>query len=187
MASTDVLGDCTRAAAGVLGKGAEVLRCGPLNKPDVLEAVAIQRKHPGHGHDTDIFAARLVILRKQQYGWILALDVARQLKNEAGFIEADYIGDGAPLWGYRVKLHETLPDDSRKHFTLEVAGMHDAKDAYATGTEIAWDYDVGRYRAYNDDKGTGAFEPENANPLPPGPEPKAPAKTPPSAAAAKAT
>ena len=193
--NTDVLGDCTHAAAAVLGQGAEVLRCGPLNKPDVLEAVAIQRKHQRHGPDQDIFASRVVILRKQQYGWILALDVERQLKNEAGFIAADYIGDGAPLWGYRVKLHETLPDDSRKHFTLEVAGMHDEKDAFATGTEISWDYGVGRYRAYNDDNGDGAFQPERAIALPAGPvrkapaqaQPPAPAKTPPAAPAQKAT
>lgn len=175
--NADVLSECTHAASAILGAGAEVLRCGPLSQPGVLEALAIQRKHKRLGHEQDIFASRVVILRKQQFGWILALDVAQKLKNEAGYIATGYVAEGTPLWGYRVKLHETLPDDSRKHFTLEVGAMHDERDAFDPGTEIAWDPRVRRYREYNTDEGRGVFEAENTSPLPEHPARKAPAKT----------
>jgi hypothetical protein len=159
-----MLADCTSAAAQVLGPGAEVLKCGHLNSRDVLEAVAIQRKHKRHGKDRDIFAARLVILRQGKSGWTTALDVSRGLKNDAGYIATDYIDNDAPLWGYRVKLHDTLPDDRLRQFTVEVAVMHDEKDGFSSGTEISWDRQVGRYREYNVYSGSGAFQPESRNP-----------------------
>lgn len=161
-----VQSECSRTAAAALGQGAEVLRCGPFSRPGVVEVLAIQRKHRSHAKEEDIFASRIVILRKQPFGWILALDVAQKVKNEAGYIAIDYADGDAALWGYRVKLHETLPDDSHKHFTLEVGAMHDEKDAFDPGTEIAFDPQAGRYRAYNDDSGAGAFQSENMSPLP---------------------
>lgn len=160
----DAKNDCQSAARTTLGGGAEVLRCGFLNSADVLETVAILRRHPVHHKERDIFASRLVILRKGASGWSVALDAAQGTRNEAGYIATDFVDDNDVLWGYRVRLFNTLPDDTRKAFTLELAALRDESDRWAVGTEISWDKRVRRYREYSVDDGPGRFQPENKHP-----------------------
>jgi hypothetical protein len=155
---------CQSAAAGVLGQGAEVLACGFLNGRDVLEAVAIRRQHRSDGKEHDVYASRLVILRQEKSGWARALDAAQGIRNTVGYLATDFLDDNASFWAYRVQLHNTLPDDTRRQLTVDLAVMHDERDAWAVGTEVSWDRRVGRFREYSLDPGTPGFQAENRNP-----------------------
>jgi hypothetical protein len=157
------MNDCLTAAKNTLGANADILRCGDLNDPNVLEAVAALRKNAPGNEKGRILVSRLVILRRERSSWLTALDVSREIKNTEGFIGIDYIDDYSPLWAYSVQFYESLPG-GKKCFVISLAYITDERDTNEVPVDISWDPSVGRYREFSLNFQPTGFKPELRNP-----------------------
>lgn len=157
--------ECIEAAIKALGEHAELLKCGALNDPKVLESVAVLPAGKASEHRTGVDILQLVILRREMSGWKVALSVSKQIKNDAGFIGIDYIDDSAPFYGYHLVLTDQR-DDGEKAFVLNVSYLlKDQKiDVEALPIQIAWDKSVGRYREFGMNSDPEGFKPELKDP-----------------------
>ncbi len=157
--------ECIDAAVKVLGEHAEVLKCGTLNDPKVLESVAVLRTGKVSEQRTGVNILQLVILRRESSDWKVALSVSKQIKNDAGFIGVDYIDDSAPFYGYRLAFADQR-DDGKKSFVLNFSYLLKGEkiDVEALPIQIAWDRSVGRYREFGMNSEPEGFKPELKNP-----------------------
>ena len=155
--------ECLDAAKKVLGERAEVLKCGTLNDPNVLETVAALRKKTSHGDAADIFVSQLVILRHEASGWNKALSASKQLKNTVGSIGTSYVDDAFQFWGYSVKFYNSR-SDGEKEFVISLAYMSSERDTEEVPIDISWDKSVGRYREFNLYNEPVGFKAELKNP-----------------------
>jgi hypothetical protein len=155
--------DCLKAGKDALGDHAEVLKCGELNSPGVLEVVAALRKHVHGKGSGDIFVSRLVILRREGPIWKDALDLARQIRNSHGYVGVDFIDDLSSFWGYAVQFHDHRAD-GEKSFVISLAYMATEKDKDELPVDISWDQTVGRYREFSASSEPVGFRTEIENP-----------------------
>ena len=155
--------ECRDAARNLLGNGAEIVKYGSFNNPNVQEAVAVvHTEHSPHrGGELDV--SRLIILRHERTGWRVALTAGKEVNNEAGFIGIDYIDDSMSFWGYRV-LFLDQRDDGKKAFALSLGYL--SKDGNTEGIplEISWDESVGRYREFDTNSDPAGFKRELKKP-----------------------
>lgn len=156
-------GKCLAAARAVLGKRAEVMKCGFFNDSTVLETIAVVRKANAKGEcifGRGIQVTRVVILRQEASGWSTALKAGRFITNPNGYVGADFLDDVSPFWanclGFFDRDEETGPG-------IIVEWMANEKDKDSLGVDIAWDPSVGRYREYNTYREPKGFKLEHKN------------------------
>lgn len=112
--------DCRSAAKSALGPDAEVGRCGHLVGGASLEAVAfIKLRRFADGRD-GLPVSRLVILRRDNSHWSVALNIAKQIQNSSGYIGIDYIDDSLQYPGYRVAFLDRRAD-GKPAFVLKLS------------------------------------------------------------------
>jgi hypothetical protein len=154
---------CLAATHALVGKRAEVLKCGFFNDAKVLETIAVVRKTKTKGKcifGQGIYVTKLAILRQEPSGWSTALKAGRYIMNSIGYVGADYLDDVSPFWanclGFFDRDKETGPG-----IILEY--MANEKDSDELGVDIAWDPSVSRYREYNTYEEPMGFKPEHKN------------------------
>lgn len=157
---------CLDAAQKVLGKNAEVLKCGTLNDPSVLESIAAVRMRKTDHDATGIFVSRLVILRETQSRWTTALNVSRHIENEVGYVgvsRIENLDESSPFWAHYVEFYDHRPD-GRKAFVLGIGYMASRNDTDELAVVIAWDKATGRYREFSVNTDRVGFQPECQKP-----------------------
>lgn len=155
--------DCLVAARKALGIKAQVVRCGTLNTPGVLEVVAVLPAKYPTSRDSSLAIWKMVILRHEPSGWRTALTASRQIQNEAGYVGLEYIDDYFHFMGYQLSLWDKRPD--KKAFGMDLVYIERADGGSdADGTDIAWNPAVGRYQECAYDQDPEGFRPEIKNP-----------------------
>lgn len=157
--SIDLTKKCHDAAVVSLGKRAQVLKCGFINDPNVLEVVAAIPKTPPKGDAHEVFVSRLVILRALSRGWSTALNVSRFIENPAGYVGLKHVDNSTPQWAYSVEVLDHRPD-GKKVFTLGLGWVVTKGDTDVLAIVVTWDGAVGRYREFSVNAEPAGFQSE---------------------------
>jgi hypothetical protein len=152
--------ECRDEAKISLGTEAEVVRCGELNTPGILEVVAVLPAKFPPSKETGLTIQKLVILRREPTGWRTALTAFKDIQNDAGYVGIDFIDDTSPSFGYRVDF-----SDQKGGFGISFLYIENANGADSGWPiEVDWNPDVGRYQEWAFGQNPEGFRPEIENP-----------------------
>jgi hypothetical protein len=149
-------GECLQAARKLLGPDGQVLKCGHLVDPTVLEAVVVSRV-PGLKDNKDgIPVSKLLILREIGTQWKSELEVDREITNSAGYVGINFIDDSHPYPYYRAKFTDEGAQwgaRSASQFTLVLLSMTRGGkiDPEELGIGIGWNLAAGRIQEIEPD------------------------------------
>jgi hypothetical protein len=155
--------DCLGAARKVLGPTAQVAKCGALLGGPSLQTVAFAKLKQFDENQNGIPVSRLVILRKVDSQWSVALDVDKQIQNPSGYVGIDYIDDSQVYPGFRVLLSDRRSDGKT---ALDLQLYYLGLDGKTEGVpvEISWNPVAGRFQEFSVNSEPEGFRAELKNP-----------------------
>ena len=150
------------SAHQLLGNYAEIVRYGELNRPGMIEAIAVVKI--GAGTATSVLhVTDLAILQFRDGDWKVALSTDKYgAKNNSGYLGVEFLNDAIAKASFRLKILERGGGRSGFRLLLTSNAKDGRVDKGAVPVVIGWNARVGRYEAL-DDRGA-KFMPEVANP-----------------------
>jgi hypothetical protein len=158
---------CLTEAKNALGLSAEVLKCGHLNDPQVLEVIAAIRVKTITTHKGFVPISQMAVLRETHSNWTPALAVHDYITNEAGYLAMDYVDDSVKTQLFAVAFEHGIDWGGGKegeNFLIELYYIDPKGFEEGISVGVAWNPVIGRYQELDD--GGDGFKPELKNPPP---------------------
>lgn len=155
--------ECLDGVKTFLGPNSEVLKCGPLNGTDAVEAVGIVKLKKLSVNSDGLPVSQLAVVRFDGGRWRSVLTASDHwIRNEAGYIGIDYIDDSYRFVGYRAALDDA--GDGKTGLLLSLSFLQPNGESDGIPVQIAWNSKVGRYQEVVSYDGPYEFKPEIPQP-----------------------
>lgn len=114
--------ECRKGVTGLLGVGAEVLKCGLLTGSSTLQAVGAMKISRFVASEAGWPVSHLIVAQSDGGRWHVVLSASKDwIKNEAGYVGIEFIDDSYRFPGYWAAVNKR--DDGRPGILISLTYM----------------------------------------------------------------
>ena len=143
---------CLITAGAISGTDVQLLKYGRFGVNAPLDCVVAASLPDFESQGDDIFASRLLVLRRQAQSWRVALDAAKWATNPEGYVGVTSIDDSYDFKGLRVVVDDKAPS-GQPGITLWISYLDENGEDDGSAKQFSLNPATGRYQEFDDREG----------------------------------